>query len=436
MIERPETNLKPQFLYIPESFDPATCGHWADYAAYVLSAVNRRIVFEQLDPDGYVPLMSAILKRVLPWRDYRKILQMLIDQDVIECDRSYQVGTKSKGYRLTVQYRGLAHRRHLVRDKNLDAKMRKLREDMDAGIVLPVHRHLWRYLQQIDLSEPLPDFGIFDRQVQELIDKDFRFRVCQYGRVHTNLTNMRKDIRQYLNYQGQELSNLDISNSQPLFLGVVVLNHYINNKYLQTATSFTSEEVYFNSPEILSIFNYTEREGGETPPLCGDITHELLLPVPDDVKRYLSICQSGKLYEYLMEKAEVKAGRDEFKEMFFQVLFGRTSLMKHLPLAGVFEEEFPSVVAVMKEIKRKDYHHMSSLLQRTESSFVVNRVVRRLMNEYQETFISTIHDSFVTTTEAVPLVKRIVLQEFARLGLRPTIKSERWMGKESAVVAA
>lgn len=79
---------------------------------------------------------------------------------------------------------------------------------------------------------------------------------------------------------------------------------------------------------------------------------------------------------------------------------------------------------------------MSSLLQRTESSFVVNRVVRRLMNEYQETFISTIHDSFVTTTEAVPLVKRIVLQEFARLGLRPTIKSERWMGKESAVVAA
>lgn len=436
MIGRETANLKPQFLYIPETFEPCTCGHWADYAAYVLSTINRRIVFEKLDPDGYVPLMSAILKRVLPKRDYRKILQLLIDQDVIECDRSYQVGTKSKGYRLTPQYRGQVHRRHLVTDKNLDAKMRKLREDMEAGIILPVHRHLWRHLQQIELSEPLPDFGMFNRQVHELIDKDFRFRVCQYGRVHTNLTNMRKDIRQYLNYQGHELSNLDISNSQPLFLGVVVLNRYINDKYLQTATSFTTEEAYFNSPEILSIFTNTEREGGETPPLCGNITHELLLPVPDDVKRYLSICQSGRLYEYLMDKADVKAGRDEFKEMFFQVLFGRTSLMQHLPLADVFEEEFPSVVAVMKEIKRKDYHHMSSLLQRTESSFVVNRVVRRLMNEYPETFISTIHDSFVTTTEAVPIVKRIVLHEFAKLGLRPTIKTERWTGQESAFVAA
>ena len=63
-----------------------------------------------------------------------------------------------------------------------------------------------------------------------------------------------------------------------------------------------------------------------------------------------------------------------------------------------FSETFPKVAEVIRQHKRKDYRFLSRLLQNYESTVIINRVCRRLMNEHPAAPIYTIHDSILTTS--------------------------------------
>ena len=235
---------------------------WQDYACYVLSLINQRLVFEKLKPDAFVPLMSQLLIRVLPSRDYKKILDGLIFRNVMECDNRYQAGTKSKGYRLADEYRGQRHTRYPITNLDLAAKLDKLKRNMHEGIVLPVHRNLYRWLQQIDFDYPgdTRDLGRYFQQVDEICNRQFRLTTKYEGRVDTNLTNLKAELRSYLKYQGKELSTIDICNSQPLFLGVLCLNYHINKGCMQTAYQFKVDQSYLTDTVSCK---EGEREGEE-----------------------------------------------------------------------------------------------------------------------------------------------------------------------------
>lgn len=418
---------KPRFLYIPESYDPSIIpDKWKDYACYILSVINQRLVFEKLPPDEFVPLMSQLLIRVLPSRHYKRILDLLQELNVIECDPRYQVGKKSKSYRLTDEYRGQAHQRYQPTNPELIRKLDNLKADMESGIVLPVHRYLYRWLQCLELDYPgdIKGFGIHWPLADDIINGNFRLCTCQFGRVHTNLTNLKREMRYYLKYQGRELSTIDIANSQPLFLGVLCLNHHQNKGELNTVYQFKAVK-----PDLTDT-NLKERER-ETSIMYRHSTLDCTLP--SDLERYLNLCERGAIYEYLMQEAKVH-NREAIKKMFFQVLFANLKVQRHIRLNPILERQFPTIMRAIGELKRKDYKQASALLTRTESAFMFNQVVRRLMNEAPDTFVSTIHDSIVTTTDQVPAVTAMILDEFKRLcGLQPTLKAERLVRPRQAI---
>jgi hypothetical protein len=64
------------------------------------------------------------------------------------------------------------------------------------------------------------------------------------------------------------------------------------------------------------------------------------------------------------------------------------------------------------------------MMQREEAKFMLHTVCRRLFTYHKEVPVFTIHDSIMTTEEHVPLVRRIISEEFHRLGLHPTLKEE------------
>ena len=47
-------------------------------------------------------------------------------------------------------------------------------------------------------------------------------RRATWQRIHTNLTNLAKSLRGFLTVDGERLVNVDISESQPLFMGMVI----------------------------------------------------------------------------------------------------------------------------------------------------------------------------------------------------------------------
>jgi hypothetical protein len=52
---------------------------------------------------------------------------------------------------------------------------------------------------------------------------------------------------------------------------------------------------------------------------------------------------------------------------------------------------------------------------------MIDTVCLRLKKHHPEIPVVTIHDSILTTAEHLPTVKRIILEEFARIDLRPAL---------------
>jgi hypothetical protein len=86
--------------------------------------------------------------------------------------------------------------------------------------------------------------------------------------------------------------------------------------------------------------------------------------------------------------------------------------------------EHPTVVRNMRDIKRPDYRRLAHFAQRIESAFMFGRVVPRLIEVRPDLFVSTIHDSILTAAGDAHLVRQVMLDEFAQLGLSPQVKVE------------
>jgi hypothetical protein len=189
------------------------------------------------------------------------------------------------------------------------------------------------------------------------------------------VTNLRSGLRRFLTIDGKPLVNLDIRNSQPLIFGLIL-------------------QRYYGPPRAM----------------------------PDDARRYVELCQQGQFYDVLMAESGIPPDRRaDFKRRFFGHLF----FCKNWPeteAANSFGATFPSVYAVVRQEKKRDYADLSKNLQRAESGLMIDRVAARLMREAPHVPVLTIHDSILTHLEHAEAVRSVMLQKFARVGLRPTIR--------------
>ena len=113
--------------------------------------------------------------------------------------------------------------------------------------------------------------------------------------------------------------------------------------------------------------------------------------------------------------------RKGFKRLFFsQVFFGKIKTTGRV--RELFARDFPTVYKAINDVKQKDYRQLAYLLQAHESKIMIDIICRKILNELPGTFIATIHDSIMTTPDRADEVKEIMLREFQRFGLNPTIQ--------------
>ncbi len=142
------------------------------------------------------------------------------------------------------------------------------------------------------------------------------------------------------------------------------------------------------------------------------------VPQDSDIRIYKELTEKGEFYEYLMEKFGANEERSAFKVRFFSEVFyseendneGRTR----------FNELFPRVAEIIAYYKKVNHRDLAIELQKIEAEIMVNSVVKRLMDN--KIFVLTIHDSILTTSENLELVKKIIWEEFNRYSLHPTLK--------------
>ncbi len=330
----------------------------------------------------YVTLHQATLKQIIP--DANAVLRLLLETGVIERD-FYRIGDKSYGYRFVAEaFHGAIWRKTALNDPRITARLAKRRNAQQ-----PVHRWLRQQLYHLGLRQIDEEYlryvadlstienggSIFAKldcyaAVLRYIQDGYHDPVVDdYGRFHSALTTLKRELRRFLIVNDQTLSEIDIRNSQLLFLGLEM-----------------------------------QRKGIDS----GDF----LAKCQDDVYQYVAghaKTTRAKVKKTITQWALFSANDDRAQ---------RTAIMQ------TFVRLFPETARFVYEFKQqKDGgSRLAKQLQRAESNFVIRTVCDRVRRERSDCFLATIHDSFLFLPDDAEYVRGVIEQEFARLGVAPRLE--------------
>jgi hypothetical protein len=422
---------KPAAFYVPVEYDLAGLpSNWRWPTAYFLNQIHWGNACWRADRFGYVRLKHRYLNRVIPDGMIRPIRKRLEADGVIEVDPELQPNC-SFGHKLTDRYR----RTHRIEcdDLKLNKRIWRLLQE-DERDLLPVHRHLKAKMDllEVDLERaraiiaglrPRSGSGktakahrldLLDHCLR-LANRDGWFVVDKFGRLHTPLTSLVRELRCCLSVGGKPLVEIDLANSQPLVLAMLA-----------------REFLRFRVARKRLLEHDFDAESGRRAAGGGRPVKEETAPaasgtaIPDDLARCIRACEAGRFYESLMtpeERARGKRYRERFKERVFTAFFGQTRTRGRFPNVVKLRlgRLYPSVAGVLRKLKRKDYRRSSWLLQHYEARLFIEAICQRLMREMPEAALYTIHDSILCLPEHVGHVRAVILDEFGRRGVRPTL---------------
>jgi hypothetical protein len=455
-----------------------------DHARYILSQItlvparNKAITGKM--ENGYTPLYSVMLQKIV--HDYKNYLKYFVETGVIESNGSYSPSAsfvflsygkspgKCTGYRFaklykesTTVYSDYSEKFVKKLKKRRKAEYDKLKEEYghltkwlwpNCKLVVDVETAT-RFLKvrragqlanpALQDSKKLGKFSLKDlesRGIPQLSDPNEQYKFAingltkldnndidctvdgTVGRMHTNLTNLKSDLRNLITYGAESLVSLDITNSQP-YLATVLTNPEFYNKAEKPAgkTLKTLRDHPLNLPKELT---------NKQSPLMLVKLRELA--DKEDFKVYRNLVsktglESVDLYEYMKEKCSEHgisfANRGEVKEGMFEVLFSRNGY--HSKAKKLFKELFPSVDNLFRTIKQEDHRLLPILLQRIESEVVLRVITKKIGKRYPAIPMFTIHDSIATTEQHVNTVEQVMIEELTKLtGLFPKLKKESW----------
>jgi hypothetical protein len=468
---------------------------------YIIHLIVTAHRLWEADEDGYVRLKQEYLRRVVPKLVFHKLVLWAQQNLIIRWDRNFEIGAKSMGYKLTDAYMTAGFHPVPCVSNKVAAKLLKFRQTLfHTDVKLPVLKHLRKWYSRLTVDAEAaretvlndPDLALSAPLHMATIDmlgsiavtpiERLEFCVCTKGRVHTITTRLAKALRQHLRMNGEPLVNADIANSQPLLLGLVVLQYRTNDAFKRDVKNFErhttnpyrtrrpqepasktqppqrdehpgrkSEATKLDKGQAGSGPQEDEAEGRETRPtntmsmwrpqdLESDSAKEFARnrgALSDDERRYIEICEEGRIYEYMIDRLKgvgLTVTRDGIKPEFFRLYYGPARPVSSFnsevskAFARLFAADFPGILQVVNAVKKQAgyYEYLVRKMQNVESTLVIGTICQRLMREHPDVPLLTIHDSIATTAAHAPLVRRVIVEEFLRAELRPMIKSEAW----------
>lgn len=412
---------------------------------------------DSITEDGFVLINSKLLRDF--FKDYRSYLDYLLQTNVLITDGEYISGKKSLGYKFSEQYSNVPLTEYQFNNipqqeiSGINAEI--YNDDTESFIANPVleypYLHFWYSTKGLSIQKPeAVEFANKEKQRKLSLGRDswdinrdlFTSRkivyknpitqynaaihnivaidLCQYNvqidsnvhRLHSVITNIQKSYRKYLRYGENPLVGIDISNSQPYILCLLLNPLFWERRGNNNITLWhlpPNIQQYFSDEKIAEIIDYLYTLDSQS------------------LNNYKIKASNGQVYEYMKDTINstgYSMSRDDVKTMMMTVLFSDNRYLP--PLKRLFRQNFPAIYGLIKIIKKGDHRSLACLLQSIESEIVLHRCCKRIWDEYnQEIPIFTIHDSICTTPQYVEVVRSIMSDEFENaIGLRPHLKIE------------
>src|SRR5262249_15458679 len=147
--------------------------------------------------------------------------------------------------------------------------------------------------------------------------------------------------------------------------------------------------------------------------------------LPSDVLKLMEECERGAFYKSLMREGETLGS---VKKRVLTAFYSRNRKVAERRWANKMKARirriYPSLAAMLSDLKTKDYRRAAHLMQHFEAAIVIHRVCGRLMREHRDIPLLTLHDGLFTTAQHISTVERVMRAEFAKIGVSPTLKRE------------
>lgn len=331
--------------------------------SYLFDIVNNLILKYYFKKDNRYLINATVLKEKYGYK-YKLYVDWLIENNIISMIYNYKVGQNSRVYSLNTDIFKSEIKRFRNSDKVLLKKYKNkiwntINLSNDVGLIkTDIKKKLIDDLfkVEIDLSRSIfylntlkfSDIDIYNRNIyaiDSINDGHIFYHFDSYGRMHTNYTILKAFIRKNcLLIEGDETYEIDIDNSQPLFL-----------TKLMTDSKWVSK---------------------------------------DEFNLFKELTKNGKYYQFLIQNLNIKE-RSKVKELTYKVLFGRNN--SNSKADKLFKSVFPTIYNFIKLYKKEkgNYKALAYDLQKMESELIFNIIIDKIINYNQNIRIITIHDSII-----------------------------------------
>lgn len=362
--------------YIPKIFNKISDKeiiHYNGYrlkTAYLINIVDvflSKYVFLNSDK---ISLSSKIMKSNYGDK-YNYYINYLIEKDVIKLWKNYSTGRHSRIYKLTDKTKkNITHTEITIptklknKIKNATNKTNTVEQHIQKKLVNDLTKVDIKYKESKDWikEQNLEERGYLSNMtaIKKINMKNIFYTFDSFGRLHTNFTTLKKHIRNnYLNIDGEQLKEIDITNSQPFFLYLLM-----KKKGFNEFTNFDKDVL------------------------------------------------NGIIYDKIADKENIT--RNKAKVHVYSVLFGRN---KNSKSDIMFKSMYPKVYNWIKEYKceHKNYKIVAQILQKIESTFVFNNLINEVILYNKNIPIITIHDAILIPEKYYEKVLKIFIKEINKL---------------------
>ena len=376
----------PECLYHIENIKTINYKETKLKTDYLIDIIHSLVLKYYFKKENRFAINATVLKDKYGYL-YNYYINYLIDNNIIALMTQYQTGVTSRIYSLDDDIFKSKIKRYKNYDKVLLRKYKGKFVEMSGSTIdekeslidFEVKEKLVSDLFSVNIeferaiffldSLKYQDYDIYNRNVYSvecINNKHIFYHFDAYGRMHTNYTILKSFIRKNcLMIDGEETCELDISNSQPLFLSKIIRD---------SGTKWVDQNEF-------ELFSY--------------------------------LVESGGYYEYMMSKS--KFDKNTIKKMTYKVLFGRNRSNNKCDI--LFESNFPTIHNFIKLYKKEfsNYKILAYDLQKMESNLIFNNIIKTIINIYPDIKIITIHDSIVFPVKYREIVKSIFNKKLKEL---------------------
>jgi hypothetical protein len=297
------------------------------------------LVARKMNSDGDpVPLHNKILGNILGQKNAKTILDACVQHGVLVTDGKHKRGEKCREYRLGDQFEDADFVARELTDPYLIARIDKAHEKARGNLAKP--HLLWESRQEksLGINKPLADAILRDmpagkdnyrnqsRLIDDIAQRRFWVSIDPRGRLYNNCCSLKSAIREAILLNGVTIEGLDISNSQPALLGLLMTQKGISG-----------------------------------------------------IDDYVGLAGDGILYDYVAHRGGFT--RDYAKERLLIDVFGKKGKYPS-ELANVFESLFPPVFGFVQDFNEDNHAALLLELQRVEANLVIWKLGLALPETY------------------------------------------------------